>query len=117
MAIFSIGLLLASFLICTISQAPGDGDPLCINETIDGSPNTYLNYSARPVYPARVWPLMDSRDYVNLLLGKHPVWQQVDNDTNYSPEFGTNVSLLTMYVCKMLQLIYIISTKAYLTCI
>lgn len=93
MAILSLGLLLASLLCCSFSQAPGDGDPLCINEMIDGSPNTYLNYSARPVYPATVWPLMDSRDYVNLLLGRDAVWQQVDQDTNNTPEIATNVSL------------------------
>ena len=53
------------------SQAPGDGDDFCF---------TTLG-SLHPTYLANMRPIMDSRDYRNLLeQGTNPVWQQVDVD-------------------------------------
>lgn len=80
-----------SFFSCTLSQAPGDGDALCLDPFIDGQPNPF--FSNRPVYPANIGVLMDSRDYASLLeQGDMPVWQQVDNDNSNSDDFVTNVS-------------------------
>ena len=53
------------------SQAPGDFDEFCF---------TTLGF-LHPTYFANMRPIMDSRDYINLLdQGTNPVWQQVDVD-------------------------------------
>ena len=84
-----------SCVCCVVSQAPGDGDPLCTDEVIDGEANQY--FSRRPTYGDNVRPLMDSRDYVVLLQGDegaHIPWQQVDND-NSNSDVGYTVSVFT----------------------
>ena len=62
---------LALMIGWSYSQAPGDGDEFCF---------TTLG-SLHPTYFANMRPIMDSRDYRNLLEpGPNPVWQQVDVD-------------------------------------
>ena len=83
--------LTASLVSCVFSQAPGDGDSLCVDPLVDNNgtalvPNPFL----RPSYPANVRGLMDSREYLSLLDGENPAWQQVDNDTSNSGEDSTH---------------------------
>ena len=96
MATYAMWLVLVfSFVCCVVSQAPGDGDPLCVDEVIDGDENPF--FAQRPTYADNVRPLMDSRDYVVLLAGDdmaHIPWQQVDNDNNNSNTIVTEVSFL-----------------------
>ena len=75
-------------------QAPGDGNPLCTDETINGTENPF--FANHPVYSASERPLMDSRDYVRLLQGGEGVylpWQTVDRDNNNTNEDMTSVSI------------------------
>ena len=58
-------------------------------EFIDGFPNPF--YASRPPYEKNVWTLMDSRDYMSLLLGDDAVWSHVDADTNNPQGVATNV--------------------------
>lgn len=81
-------LFFVNFVGCILSQAPGDGDPLCVDESINGSSNPFFT---NLTYPANRRPLMDSRDYVALLEGDNPPWQQVDDDNNNTNELATNV--------------------------
>ena len=78
------------------SQAPGDGDDFCF---------TTLG-SLHPTYFAYMRPIMDSRDYRNLLeSGSNPVWQQVDVDMDEGVPGAnpTSVSyLLVLYHFQML---------------
>ena len=77
---------------CIRHQAPGDGDPICIEETIGGGLNPF--FANRPVYSPNERPLMDSRDYVRLLAGSGNVylpWQSVDRDNNNAAEIFTEV--------------------------
>ena len=81
--------LIASLVSCVFSQAPGDGDSLCVDPLVNGSiPNPFL----RPSYPANVRGLMDSREYLSLLDDPNPAWQQVDSDTSNSGMDSTHVS-------------------------
>ena len=73
-------------------QAPGDGDPLCTEEFIDGIQNLF--FAIHPVYSARERPLMDSRDYVHLLQESGDAyipWQSVDRDNNNTGDAFTEV--------------------------
>ena len=92
-----------SFVTCVLSQAPGDGDPLCVDEVVDGEAN-----SLRPTHADNVRPLMDSRDYFLPLAGDEMVhnipWQQVDYDNNNANTVGnptvvTEVSDVTPITC------------------
>ena len=90
-------LLFAVGLVASIqAQAPGDGDPLCISETIDGVPNPF--FANHPMYSARERPLMDSRDYNRLLQGSgtYIPWQSVDRDNNNTGDFVTEVKIFPM---------------------
>ena len=79
-----------SFVYCVVSQAPGDGDSLCIDEFVNGMENPF--YVNRPTYADNVRPLMDSRHYAVLLEGgAHIPWQQVDNDNNNTDKVVTEV--------------------------
>ena len=83
-------VLVLSFVSCVLSQAPGDGDPLCVQAVVDGVMSPF--FSLHPTYPANERPLMDSRDYTGLLQGRNPpAWQHVDNDTNNTITEVTNV--------------------------
>ena len=83
-------VLVLSFVTCVLSQAPGDGEPICVQEVIDGLANPF--FALHPAYPANERPLMDSRDYTGLLqAGNPPVWQHVDNDNNNTITDVTNV--------------------------
>ena len=73
-----------------MAQAPGDGDPLCTDEVVNGTTNPF--FPNRPTYSASERPLMDSRDYVGLLQGTMP-WQSVDNDDNNPAGIATSVSV------------------------
>ena len=76
------------------NQAPGDGEAICTEETIDGTTNPL--FDNRPVYSASERPLMDSRDYNRLLQGSDGVyipWQSVDRDNNNSVQVTTEVRL------------------------
>ena len=87
-------LSIACLVSCVFSQAPGDGDSLCVDPLIDNAtaltPNPF--FALRPNYPANVRPLIDSRDYLSLLDDPNPAWQQVDNDTSNSGGGSTHVS-------------------------
>ena len=77
---------------CIEGQAPGDGDPLCTQEIINGMPNPFV--ALHPVYSARERPLMDSRDYTRLLQESGNVyipWQSVDRDNNNTGDVVTEV--------------------------
>ena len=83
-------VLVLSFVSCVLSQAPGDGDIICIQAVVDGITSPF--FPDHPTYPANERPLMDSRDYTGLLQGRNPpVWQQVDNDNNNTITEVTNV--------------------------
>ena len=82
-------VLVLSFVSCVLSQAPGDGDPICIQAVVDGATSPF--FSLHPTYPANERPLMDSRDYTTLLQGNPSVWQHVDNDNNNTGGFVTDV--------------------------
>ena len=76
-----------------IAQAPGDGDPLCTDEVVNGMTNPF--FFNRPTYSASERPLMDSRDYVGLLQGTdNPPWQSVDNDSNNTLGVVTEVRIV-----------------------
>ena len=73
-------------------QAPGDDDPLCTEEFVDGIQNPFFDF--RPVYSARERPLMDSRDYNRLLQESgdaYIAWQSVDRDNNNTDDSITEV--------------------------
>lgn len=72
-------------------QAPGDSDPICTEETIDGVQNPF--FANRPVYSANERPLMDSRDYNHLLQSQsgYIPWQSVDVDDSNSNDIVTEV--------------------------
>ena len=76
-----------------LAQAPGDGDELCVEPFLENSsePNPFYR---RPSYAANVRVLMDSRNYEDLLEGRSPAWQQVDNDDNNTMDAATSVSEL-----------------------
>lgn len=67
-------LLRASIIFCIVSshhylvnlQAPGNGDEYC------------LTLPSHPVYDSYIHPLMDARDYIQLL--ESGVWQTLDKD-------------------------------------
>ncbi len=67
-------------------QAPGDGDSICLSGDLA---------RLHPVYPNTFKPLMDSRDYRNLLEESDAVWQQVDVD---GPGVGTLVTSVSYYL-------------------
>ena len=80
------------------AQAPGDGDLLCVNETVDGMQNPF--FADHPVYSANERPLMDSRDYIRLLqqsIDTYIPWQSVDRDNNNTGDFFTEVRFLHPY--------------------
>ena len=84
---------------CIEGQAPGDGDPLCTEETINGMSNTF--FALHPVYSASERPLMDSRDYTRLLQesGNYYIpWQSVDRDNNNTGDVVTEVRSLWFQV-------------------
>ena len=86
-------LVLVERVSCIQDQAPGDGDAICTEETIDGTPNPF--FANRPVYSANERPLMDSRDYNRLLQGSGNVyipWQSVDRDNNNTNQEITRVN-------------------------
>ena len=92
----SLGLVLVVELVGLASrvlgQAPGDGDPLCTEETVGGVANPF--FASHPVYSVNERPLMDSRDYNRLLLGggaAYIPWQSVDGDNNNTAEIITEV--------------------------
>ena len=73
-------------------QAPGDGDPLCTKEFIDGIQNLF--FALHPVYSASERPLMESIDHVRLLQESGNVyipWQSVDRDNNNTGDAFTEV--------------------------
>ena len=88
-------VVVVKFVTLVSSQAPGDGDPICVHEVVDGKTSPF--FPLHPTYPTNEHPLMDSRDYVGLLQGGNPpVWQQVDNDNNNTNTTVTNVRLLIL---------------------
>ena len=90
-------VFVVSFVSCVLCQAPGDGDPICVQEVVEGLANPF--FALHPTYPANERPLMDSRDYTDLLQGRNPpVWQHVDNDNNNTVTDVTNVRYFSMCV-------------------
>ena len=77
-----------SFVSLVLSQAPGDGDSFCVDAVVNGVPNMFFT---NITYPANECPLMDSRDYVAVLVGPNSPWQQVDNDNSNNDEVATHV--------------------------
>ena len=89
-ALLYVGLFL-SVVPRTEAQAPGDGDPICTDEVVNGMPNPF--FALRPTYNPNERPLMDSRDYVGLLQGGENLpWQTVDIDNNNTAGVATAVS-------------------------
>ena len=91
----SSALLYVGFFLSVVSrteaQAPGDGDPICTDEVINGMANPF--FAIRPTYSPNERSLMDSRDYVGLLQGGDNIpWQTIDNDDNNTAEAITAVS-------------------------
>ena len=84
--------LVTCLVSCVFSQAPGDGDSLCVEPLVDNGTALVPNPFLRPSYPANVRGLMDSREYLSLLDEPNPAWQQVDNDTSNSAGDSTHVS-------------------------
>ena len=66
--------LMASLVSCVFSQAPGDGDSLCVDQPVDNGTALVPNPFLRPSYPANVRELMDSREYLSLLDNLNPAW-------------------------------------------
>ena len=91
-------LSIACLVSCVFSQAPGDGDSLCVDPLVDNGTALVPNPFLRPSYPANVRGLMDSREYLSLLDGENPTWQQVDNDTSNSGGDSTHVSHESFFV-------------------
>ena len=105
-------VLVLSFVSCVLSQAPGDGDPACIQAFVNGI--TSLFFPLHPTYPANERPLMDSRDYVGLLQGAEPpVWQHVDNDNNNTITGVTNVRYLDTFRCVCVGTGYVDTMTCY----
>ena len=75
-----------------MAQAPGDGDPVCTEEVVNGMTNPL--FLSRATYRPSERPLMDSRDYVGLLQGPMP-WQSVDNDNNNTVGVAAEVRKMT----------------------
>ena len=105
MTILRLWMILAGLLRCALSQAPGDGSSYCLLERMDGYPNSFL--TMRPSYSENVRPLMDSRDYMSLLLGESAVWQHVDGDSNNMQGLATHVSICKMRYDHFLPCAYI----------
>ncbi len=78
-------IVLCSLVSWGLCQAPGDGDSICLSGGALAS--------VHPVYPNTFKPLMDSRDYRNLLDVSDAVWQQVDMDGLGDGTFVTSVSV------------------------
>ena len=89
--VWSSALALHLILLSVVGQAPGDGDPICTDEVINGMANPF--FATRPTYSPNERPLMDSRDYVGLLQGGDIPWQSIDNDNNNTDEVATSVSV------------------------
>ena len=89
-------LLLAALVLlasCIQGQAPGDDHRLCTSSTADDGNRNPL-FRNRPRYSANERPLMDSRDYAdvlsNFIIFPAP-WQRVDRDSNNSVGVLTEV--------------------------
>ena len=91
MALLYVELFL-SVISRTEAQAPGDGNPICTEEVVNGMANPF--FALRPTYSPNERPLMDSRYYVGLLQGGDNIpWQSVDNDNNNTAGVATAVSV------------------------
>lgn len=87
-----ISLACLALVSCIQGQAPGDGDPLCTEEIVDGMHNLF--FANHPVYSSNERPLMDSRDYLRLLQssgGVYLPWQSVDKDNINSEDLVSRV--------------------------
>ena len=85
MMLISLILAVASYQLAS-AQAPGDTSQMCLDLRAAGIDLVD--------YPPNVKPLMDSRDYENLLPNhQSPVWQRVDRDNNNPVGVVTTVSL------------------------
>ena len=83
--LISVLLAVASYQLAS-AQAPGDTSQVCLDLRAEGI--------AILGYPPNVKPLMDSRNYENLLpFHQSPVWQRVDRDNNNPVGQSTTVSL------------------------
>ena len=92
MAVSFCFLVLLGLVRLIVTQAPGDGDELCLSVLFEGQLNPFFN---NHTYAANARPLMDSKDYIGLLQGQTLEvlpWQSVDIDNNNDPEFVTAVS-------------------------
>ena len=85
-ALVLLGCFLA-LLSASNAQAPGDTSQVCLDLRAAG-----IDIVG---YPPNVKPLMDSRNYDNLLPNhQSPVWQRVDRDNNNPTGVVTTVSLI-----------------------
>ena len=85
MMLISVLLAVASYQLAS-AQAPGDTSQVCFDLRAAGIEIVG--------YPPNVKPLMDSRNYENLLPNhQSPVWQRVDRDNNNPVGQSTTVSL------------------------
>ena len=75
-----------ALLSASNAQAPGDTSQVCLDLRAAGI--------GIVGYPPNVKPLMDSRNYENLIPDhQSPVWQRVDRDNNNPVGQSTTVSL------------------------
>ena len=95
--------LMTCLVSCVFSQAPADGDSLCVDPLVDNGTALVSNPFLHPSYPANVKRLMDSWEYVNLLGGRNPAWQQVDNDTSNSGTESTHLSHKLFVQCGLVN--------------
>ena len=108
-SVAGLTVLLYSAMSYVIAQAPGDGDPLCVDEVLNGEDNPI--FDLHPTYAANERPLMDSRDYISLLQGHNPTWQMVDNDNNNT---GTVITSVSSFLHKgLLSLKFSVITEPY----
>ena len=56
---YQFSVVVVKFVTLVSSQAPGDGDPICVQEVVDGKTSPF--FPLHPTYPANEHPLMDSR--------------------------------------------------------
>ena len=87
--LISVLLAVASYQLAS-AQAPGDTSQVCLDLRAAGI--------AIVGYPPNVKPLMDSRNYENLIpFHQSPVWQRVDRDSNNPRGQLTAVSLVIVF--------------------
>ena len=83
LTVVCVMLLLLCLASLAGSQAPGDGDQVCIDSSL------------HPEYEDHTHPLMDSRDYIQVLRNTNDgPWQNLNLDQNNQDDQKTEVSYI-----------------------